>query len=151
MASEPDELAANVRGATAALADMEKQLRTIQTKVSGLGFFARGFVEKDIKSATGRSFAEWIKAAERVRLSLENALGGNRTDAVRAIADELPRVTVLRNYLRNAPKKINMVPAAVLKPQQRVDILHQVDLQDASLVALESKMQEISLALTRAE
>jgi hypothetical protein len=151
MASESDELAASLRGAIAALADMEQQLRTIQAKVSGLGFFARGFVEKDIKSATSRSFAEWIKAAERVRLSLDGALGGNRADTLRTIGDELPRVTVLRNYLRNAPKKINLVPAAVLKPQQRAEFLHHVDLQDASLQALESRLRDISVALDRVE
>lgn len=151
MASERDDVETNLEGAVAALSDMEQQLRTIQSKVSGLGFFARGFVEKDIKNATGRSFADWIKAAERVRRLLEHAFDGRRAEAAVAVTEELPRVAVLRDYLRNAPKKINMVPAAVLKPQERAEFLRHVSLQDASLRALESRLRDIALALSHVD
>ncbi len=147
MSSDSDALAMNLQNAITALADMESQLQTIQSKVAGLGFFARGFVEKDIKGATGRSFAEWIKAAERVRQILARAGNGDQTEAMRAIGDELPRVAVLRAYLQNAPKKLNMVPAAVLKPQQRAVLLSQVSLEDASLQSLETLLRDISAAL----
>jgi hypothetical protein len=149
MAGGADTLAVNVQRAVAALADMELQLGTIQSKVVGLGFFARGFVEKDIKSATGRSLGEWVKAAERVRRLLEGASNGGAGEALRAIGEELPRVAVLRNYLREAPKKINGVPAAVLKPQQRAEILRHVSLEDTSLQELEVTLREISAALSR--
>jgi hypothetical protein len=148
MATQPNTLAMNLQTAVAALADMELQLRTIQSKVGGLGFFARGFVEKDIKSATGRSFAEWITAAERMRRRLESVASGGNDDVVHAIGDELPRVAVLRTYLRDAPKKLNMVPAAVLKPQQRAEFLRHVSLEDASLQSLELTMRDISANLS---
>jgi hypothetical protein len=151
MASEPDALAMNLQRAISALVDMELQLRAIQSKVSGLGFFARGFVEKDIKGATGRSFGEWIKAAERIRHVLERALKGSKPDAAKALREELPRLAVLRKYLADAPKKLNMVPAAVLKPQQRAEFLRHVSLEGASLQELEITMRDISSALTGVE
>ncbi|MDB5057587.1 MAG: hypothetical protein JWO59_1059, partial [Chloroflexi bacterium] len=128
---------------------MERQLRTTQAEVSGLGFFARGFVEKDIKGNTGRSFGDWITATERLRAALSAAQQGKPAEALRIIADELPRIASLRQYLQRAPQKINIVPAAVLKPQQRADFLQHVSAQEQSLQTLETKLQAISSALSQ--
>ncbi len=143
-------LAALIQEATTALARMEQQLRSTQAQVAGLGFFARGFVEKDIHGATGRSFGDWITAASRLRAVLSAIPAGPPADTKRAIEAELTRVAVLRQYLQRAPQKINMVPAAVLKPQQRADFLKNVASQDQSLQALETQLQAIADALNTA-
>jgi hypothetical protein len=149
MTPSADDLAAQIQETVTSLSEMERQLRTTQAEVSGLGFFARGFVEKDIKSNTGRSFGDWITATERLHSALSAAQQGQPADALRVIADELPRIALLRQYLQRAPQKINIVPAAVLKPQQRADFLRHVSDQEQSIQALETKLQAISSALTQ--
>ena len=143
-------LATHVQESVAALADMEQQLEATQAEVTGLGFFARGFVEKDISGATGRGFGDWIKAAGRLRAALCTIQTASRAESARTIADELPRIAQLRTYLQSAPEKINKVPAAVLKPQQRSEILQHVSKQEAGLGSLETKLQAIAAILTRA-
>jgi hypothetical protein len=150
MTASADALEAQILEATSALAQMEQQLRSTQAQVAGLGFFARGFVEKDIRGATGRSFGDWITAASRLRAVLSSTSKGQQPDAKRAIEDELIRVAVLREYLQRAPQKINMVPAAVLKPQQRAEFLKSVASQEESLHALETRLRSIAVALSPA-
>jgi hypothetical protein len=149
MTSSADNRAAQIEAAVTALSEMEQRLRTTQAEVSGLGFFARGFVEKDISNNTGRSFGDWISATSRLRIALSTAQQGQWNDARRSIQDELPRVASLRQYLQRAPQKINMVPAAVLKPQQRADFLRHVSEQEQNLQALETKLRDIFSALTQ--
>jgi hypothetical protein len=150
MTSSTDALATHLQQCVAALADMESKLLATQAEVNGLGFFARGFVEKDIRGATGRSFGDWVKAANRLRSELSAALNGDTSRTVMAIADELPRIDVLRQYLQRAPQKINLVPAAMLKPQQRTEILQHVRQQEDGLLSLETLLRTISDSLRQA-
>jgi hypothetical protein len=149
MTQSADQLAAQIQETVNALSEMEHQLRATQSEVSGLGFFARGFVEKDISSNTGRSFGDWISATTRLRTTLSAAQQGQQADARRAIQDELPRIASLRQYLQRAPQKINMVPAAVLKPQQRAEFLRHVSEQEQNLQSLETKLQAIANAFAQ--
>src|ERR1035437_7076452 len=63
MAEDTEKLTALISETVAALTDLEGRLHLVQARVSGLGFFARGFVEKDVTGATGRTFSDWISAS----------------------------------------------------------------------------------------
>lgn len=132
----------------ARLQTMEGQLRSTQADVQGLPFLARGFVERDISSSTGRSFADWIATSVRLRQLLEPLAETSGTAAPgvvrQTIADELPRLAKLRAYLQQAPEKVNMVPSGLLKPQQRGQVLGQVQQQVAELQALEGELAAIA-------
>ena len=142
------ELQRQVQQAVARLQTMEGQLRSTQADVQGLPFLARGFVERDISSSTGRSFAEWIATSVRLRQALEPLAGTSGAAAPgairRTIGDELPRLAKLRAYLQKAPEKVNMVPSGLLKPQQRGQVLGQVQQQVAELQALEGELAAIA-------
>lgn len=127
---------------------MEAQLRATQADVQGLPFLARGFVERDIKGSTGRTFADWIAAAVRVRQTLESVANGTGGAAAgTAIGAELPQMAVLRGYLQKAPEKVNAVPAAMLKPPQRAHFVGRVQAQVADLQSLEVDLGRIVAAL----
>jgi hypothetical protein len=147
MSASANALEVRIQETVAALGEMEQRLRTTQAQVAGLGFFARGFVEKDIRGATGRSFGDWIAATSRLRSVLSSISNAPHREAKRAIEDELSKVAVLREYLQRAPQKINMVPAAVLKPQQRTEFLQSVASQEQSLHALATNLKAIADAL----
>ena len=143
-----DALDGRVRQAVATLEAMERELRSTQAQVQGLGFFARGFVERDISGATGRGFPEWIAATGRVRQALAPLGAGAPAPAARqTLAEELPRLARLRAYLQKAPDKVNMVPAGVLKPAQRSQFLAAVAEQTTQLQRLEAELAAISAEL----
>jgi len=148
MAPTADELEALIRESQTALSEMEQQLRKTQAAVSGLGFFARGFVEKDISSATGRGFDNWIDAIVRLRDALLDAPAFS-PQHLKVLTDELPQVGVLRNYVQSAPQKMGKVPAAVLKPQQRAEFVQRVADQEAELRVLEAKLRSIASAVSQ--
>jgi hypothetical protein len=147
-------LESQVVATVAALRRMEGDLETTKREVQSLGFIARSFVERDISSATGRNFGEWLSAAVSLRNSLQRLSGtadGASIDAARgAIAAELPRLRTLRAYLQSAPQKAAKVPGAVLKPQQRTEMLNILQEQTRGLVALESQLQSIDSLLSQA-
>jgi hypothetical protein len=130
---------------------MEQQLRLTQKEVQGLGFLARGFVQRDISSNTGRGYDEWIAAAGRLHATLTRILSGlpavSSSADSKTIAEELRRLGTLRAYLEDAPKKVQMVPGAVLKPQQRGEFLGMVAQQVEALKGLEANLAAIERAL----
>lgn len=143
--SAPDSRA---RQAVATLEAMERELKDTHAQVQGLGFFARGFVERDISGATGRGFPEWIAATAHIRQALAPIAAGKPAPAARqTLADELPRLARLRAYLQKAPDKVNMVPAGVLKPAQRSQFLAAVAEQTAQLGLLEAELAAIAADL----
>jgi hypothetical protein len=144
MAEDTEKLTALISETVAALTDLEGRLHLVQARVSGLGFFARGFVEKDVSGATGRTFGDWVSACERLRGKLASARVPSMGEARALILEELPRVAVFRQYLLRAPQKITMVPTAVLKPQQRGELLDQVERQGESLQRLEALLQRVA-------
>lgn len=132
------------------LETLETQLRSLLGDVQKLPFLARGFVERDLSSSTGRSLPEWAAACRTMRQSLLQTIqAGSERHAVaaREIDAELPRLAGLRTYLAGAPKKIKMVPAAFLKPQQQAAVLEQVARQVVELEALETQLRTIAAAL----
>jgi hypothetical protein len=129
---------------------MESQLRTTQADIQGLPFLARGFVERDIKSSTGRSLAEWAATSSRLYQALAPLASGSNEGAGAAatlIRSELPRLATLRTYLQKAPDKINMVPAAMVKPQQRAEFLENVQREVEELQVLEDDLRSITSTL----
>ena len=139
------------RQAVATLEAMERELKDTQTQVQGLGFFARGFVERDISGATGRGFPEWIAATAQIRQAIAPLAAGSPAPAARqTLADELPRLARLRAYLQKAPEKVNMVPAGVLKPAQRSQFLAAVAEQTTQLGLLEAALAAIAADLAAA-
>jgi hypothetical protein len=154
MAVDRSVLESQVMATVAALKRMEGDLENTKREVQNLGFIARSFVERDISGATGRNFGEWLSAASNLRASLERvqgeADGAAGTAARAAIATELPRIRSLHTYLESAPQKITKVPGAVLKPQQRTEILNTLQEQDRDLVALESQLLSIDSLLSQA-
>ena len=142
---------ARARQAVATLEAMERELNDTHAQVQGLGFFARGFVERDISGATGRGFLEWIAATARVRQAIAPLAAGSQAPAARqTLADELPRLAKLRAYLQKAPDKVNMVPAGMLKPAQRSQFLVAVAEQSAQLGLLETALTAISADIAAA-
>jgi hypothetical protein len=130
------------------LQHMEGQLRATQADVQGLPFLARGFVERDINKSTGRSLGEWAAASNRMYQALAPvASGADAASAASLIAAELPKLAGLRTYLQQAPEKVNMVPAAMLKPQQRTQFLGHVQQQVAELQVLENELRAIAAML----
>jgi hypothetical protein len=152
MAETAQTLQEQARTAMQTLTSMEQQLRETHQQVQGLGFIGRGFVERDISSATGRGFGEWIAAAVRLRECLNPVASGSggATSARQILTDELPRLAALRGYLEKAPQKLNAVPGAVLKPQQRGEVLAQVGQQVQALQTLEGQLAAILQALPAA-
>jgi|GEM_PF-1963805 len=137
--------------AVTTLEAMERELKDTQAQVQGLGFFARGFVERDISGATGRGFPEWIAATAQIRQALTPLAASKPAPAARqTLADELPRLAKLRAYLQKAPDKVNMVPAGVLKPAQRSQFLAAVAEQTAQLGLLEAELASITADLAAA-
>jgi hypothetical protein len=153
MADTGESVQESARSALQTLTALEQQLQATQQRVKGLGFIARGFVERDINSATGRGFGEWIAAAGRLKSSLVPLASGPSGPAVttarQTLTDEQPRLAVLRGYLERAPEKMNAVPAAVLKPQQRAEVLEQVSQQVKALQTLEQQLSGIAQILSQ--
>ena len=148
-----DDLRQRIEATAQKVQAMEGQLRSIQADVHKLPFLARGFVERDISSSTGRSLGEWAAASQRMHQALSNVvqtgaggLGGLKS----AIATELPKLGVLRAYLAKAPDKVGAVPAAVLKPQQRGRFLELVQAQVTQIVALEGDLGAIAQSIQAA-
>ena len=154
MQDQPTTLQPHVAAATATIAKMEQQLRETQADLQKLPFFARAFVERDISSSTGRSFADWLPAAARLRGALEPLAGDpapTQADAARrAIQDELPRLAKMRAYMTRVPEKINMVPGGMLKPQQRQGFLAHVEQQVLAVQTLEGELAAIAALLSGA-
>lgn len=154
MADTSQTLEERVRTALQTLIAMEAHLRAVQQYVQGLGFMARSFVERDITSSTGRGFGEWIAATARLKTSLTSLSSGTHTGAVatarQTLTDELPRLAALRGYLERVPQKIGMVPGAMLKPQQRGEVLAQLDQQAKALQALEEQLTSVFQAFQAA-
>lgn len=132
---------------------LEDQLRKIQAEIKGLPFLARGFVERDISSSSGRNLTEWTVASQKMQQALSRAAQGVDADGrslAATIAVELPKLASLRNYLSSAPQKVDKVPAAVLRPQQRAQFLEQVQQQVAQIRGLESALGAVAAALPSA-
>jgi hypothetical protein len=153
MPDEGNTLSDSLGEAAASLQQMAAQLKTIQAEVQGLGFFARGFVEKDISGATGRSLGEWVAAATALKAAIAAATNLDPQAIARArqtLTAELPRIAALRGYLQRAPQKVNAVPAAVLKPQRRAEFLDRVEQEQQELQALEGQLSALAEALASA-
>lgn len=154
MQDQPTTIQARAAAATTTIAAMEQQLRETQADLQKLPFFARAFVERDMSSSTGRSFADWLSGAARLRGALAPLAGdpaATQADAARrAIQDELPRLATLRAYMTKAPEKVNMVPGGMLKPQQRQDFLAHVQQQAQAIQTLEGELAAIGAMLSGA-
>lgn len=147
MATPEGDLGGQVEQTLERLQRMEAQLRATQADVQGLPFLARGFVERDISGATGRSLADWAAATNRMYQTLAplaRGTGMGDAGAASLIQAELPRLVALRAYLQKAPEKVNMVPAAILKPQQRAEFLGHVGRQVTELQALDGDLRSIA-------
>ena len=154
MQDQPTTMQARASAATATIAAMEQQLQETQADLRKLPFFARAFVERDFSSSTGRSFADWLSAAARLRGALTPLTTGpapaGADPARRAIQDELPQLAKLRAYMTKAPEKVNMVPGGMLKPQQRQSFLEHVEQQARAIQTLEGELAEIATLLSGA-
>ncbi len=131
---------------------MSIRLKRIQGEVQALGFIARSFVEKDISSSTGRSLADWARAADTLASVLDTASRDEQAQgrATQAIAAERPRLAALRAYLERAPQKVGLVPGAVLKPAQRADFLREVGDRTRAIKALEQDLARLAESLASA-
>ena len=145
-AIEDEEQQANLEAAAAALHEMTGRLRRIQEEVRQLGFIARGFVEKDVSGSTGRSLADWAKAADALGAALGSAISDpSRLGSAQAlVAAERPRLATLRAYLQRAPEKVGKVPGAVLKPPQRAKFLNEMSEQAAAVQSLEQRLARLA-------
>jgi len=74
------ELSQDARSRIEAVVDqvhtLEDQLRKIQAEIKGLPFLARGFVERDISSSSGRNLTEWTAASQKMQQALLDIRAG---------------------------------------------------------------------------
>jgi hypothetical protein len=148
VAAAQEDLQRQVQQTLERLQRLESQLRATQADIKGLPFLARGFVERDISSSTGRNLAEWIATSNRITQALAPlADGAPAGSAGQVIQSELPRLEALRAYLQKAPEKAKMVPSAMLKPQQRTEFLEQLARQLEELQALEDDLRRVATML----
>ena len=152
MAIEDDQQRASLEAAVAAVRELTSRLRQVQGEVQRLGFIARAFVERDISSSTGRSLADWTKAADALGSALAAAPADpqSRARAAALVAAERPRLATLRAYLERAPEKVNKVPGAVIKPTQRAQFLKEMSEQVAAVQSLEQHLARVAASLPSA-
>lgn len=150
MADQSAEIQQHAQQALQTLDTMEQRLRQTQQDVQKLPFLARGFVERELKSATGRSFNDWLAGSTQLRRALSPLLsaGAAAVSARTAIEDELPRLASLRTFLQKVPERANSVPAAILKPAQRAEFVGRVQEQTAGLGQLDSELRALSSLLS---
>ncbi|HVA91405.1 MAG TPA: hypothetical protein VNL71_16360 [Chloroflexota bacterium] len=149
MGYDTEALRSTLESTAQAVRAMTVRLKRTQAEVQGLGFIARSFVEKDISGSTGRSLADWAKAADTLASVLDAASrdGQAQGRATQAITAERPRLAALRAYLERAPQKVNMVPGGMLKPAQRADFLREVGDQARAIQALEQDLARLAEGL----
>lgn len=151
MAEQLDQLHSLTRDCITTLETMENRLKVTRAEVQALPFFVRGAVDKDISNATGRGFSDWITHAGRLRAALATLLTdgdhAQYTTVAQTISAEEPKLSALRGYLHSAPDRLKGAPAAILKPQRKLELIQQLEQQSSGLQTLEAQLAGIGSML----
>jgi hypothetical protein len=137
-------------------------LADLQAEVAKMPFFVRGFVSSEVKK-TGRDLSEWSKTADRlagamreVQAVVERCRASSQIgDADRAalaqvrqqVEAERSGLEALVGFMRQAPARIQSVPAAMLPPDRRGELVGVIERQAEALENVITAMPRLTAAL----
>ena len=127
------------------LAELGRTLGDVQSEVGKLPFFVRGFVSSEVTRGSGQDIPAWVETVNRLATTVRDAQaatvrcaqagaasGDDRAlfaSAAGRIEAEQPRLQKLREFMQQAPSKVNAVPAGILPADRRGEFVQAVSRQ----------------------